>query len=174
MTEIALRRENGNMVCERCVLADTALARMRGCSASVSFPSGERDLLKPASSVHMAFMRFAIDAVFLDRELRVVKVAADLKPWRMAEAAARNPCSRFRPAKQRGGVSAWAIVWSPARHLHRRRLRQQPFRPELSGAVLEIRQERSHLVALRAQPFEPPQLAGDLGERAGRVRVQPP
>jgi uncharacterized protein len=34
----------------------------------------------------MAFMRFAIDAVFLNRELRVVKVAADVKPWRAAAA----------------------------------------------------------------------------------------
>jgi hypothetical protein len=32
----------------------------------------------------MAFMRFPIDAVFLDRELRVVKVASDLRPWRAA------------------------------------------------------------------------------------------
>ena len=26
----------------------------------------------------------AVDAVFLDRELRVVKIAADLRPWRVA------------------------------------------------------------------------------------------
>ena len=84
MTEIALRRENGNMVCERCVLADTALARMKGLLGKRELLSGAGILLKPASSVHMAFMRFAIDAVFLDRELRVVKVAADLRPWRMA------------------------------------------------------------------------------------------
>ena len=32
----------------------------------------------------MAFMRFAIDAVFLDRDLRVVKIAADLQPWKIA------------------------------------------------------------------------------------------
>jgi len=32
----------------------------------------------------MAFMRFPIDAVFLDRELRVLKVASDLRPWRAA------------------------------------------------------------------------------------------
>lgn len=32
----------------------------------------------------MFFMRFAIDAVFLDRELEVVRVAEQLKPWRMA------------------------------------------------------------------------------------------
>jgi len=41
-------------------------------------------LLRPASSIHTAFMRFAIDAVFLDRENRVVKVAEDLGPWRAA------------------------------------------------------------------------------------------
>src|SRR5262249_6967966 len=82
--EVAVRVENGRVVCERCVLADTALARMRGLLGRRELPSGEGILLKPASSVHMAFMRFAIDAVFLDRDLRVVKVTADLKPWRAA------------------------------------------------------------------------------------------
>ncbi len=35
----------------------------------------------------MLFMRFAIDAVFLDRAGRVVKVAAGLRPWVPAVAA---------------------------------------------------------------------------------------
>ena len=86
MQEIALRREDGTIVCERCLLAETALTRMKGLLGRRDLPSGEGILLKPASSVHMAFMRFAIDAVFLDRDLRVVKVAADLKPWRAAAA----------------------------------------------------------------------------------------
>ena len=84
MTEIALRREDGTIVCERCVLADTALTRMKGLLGRRELPSGEGIWLKPASSVHMAFMRFAIDAVFLDRDDRVVKIAEDLRPWRMA------------------------------------------------------------------------------------------
>jgi uncharacterized membrane protein (UPF0127 family) len=71
-------------VCERCVFADTALARMRGLLGRKSLPNGEGILLRPASSVHTAFMRFPIDAVFLDRELRVLKVAPDLRPWRTA------------------------------------------------------------------------------------------
>jgi uncharacterized protein len=32
----------------------------------------------------MWFMRFPIDAVFLDSENRVLRVAANLKPWRIA------------------------------------------------------------------------------------------
>jgi uncharacterized membrane protein (UPF0127 family) len=57
---------------------------MRGLLGRRNLPSGEGILLKPASSVHMAFMRFAIDAVFLDRDLRVVKIAAGLRPWKIA------------------------------------------------------------------------------------------
>ena len=86
MKEVALRREDGTIVCERCLLAETALTRMRGLLGRRELPSGEGILLKPASSVHMAFMRFPIDAVFLDADLRVVKIAADLRPWRMAAA----------------------------------------------------------------------------------------
>ena len=84
MSRIRLRREDGSIVCERCVLADTALARMRGLLGRRELPNGEGILLKPASSIHMAFMRFPIDAVFLDGDFRVVKVASDLRPWRAA------------------------------------------------------------------------------------------
>ena len=87
---IAIRREDGSIVCERCVLADTALTRMRGLLGRRDLPSGEGILLKPASSVHMAFMRFPIDAVFLDRDLRVGKIADDLRPWRVAGSRGAN------------------------------------------------------------------------------------
>ena len=82
--DVAVRVENGRIVCERCVLADTALARMRGLLGRRELPSGEGVLLRPASSVHTAFMRFAIDAVFLDRDFQVLKVVAGLRPWRTA------------------------------------------------------------------------------------------
>jgi uncharacterized protein len=82
--EVAVRAQNGRVVCERCVLADTALARMRGLLGRRGLPSGEGILLRPASSVHTAFMRFSIDAVFLDRDGHVLKIARDLRPWKTA------------------------------------------------------------------------------------------
>ena len=84
--EVALRLENGRMVCERCLLAETALTRMKGLLGRRELPSGEGILLRPASSIHMAFMRFAIDAVFLDRDGRVLKIARELGPWKAAAA----------------------------------------------------------------------------------------
>ncbi|MBS3762150.1 MAG: DUF192 domain-containing protein [Planctomycetes bacterium] len=36
------------------------------------------------SSIHMFFMRFAIDAVYFDREYRIKKIVSYLKPWRLS------------------------------------------------------------------------------------------
>ena len=59
---------------------------MKGLLGRKELPPGEGVLLRPASSIHMLFMRFPIDAVFLDRELVVRKVVPGLKPWRLASA----------------------------------------------------------------------------------------
>ncbi|HYY06170.1 MAG TPA: DUF192 domain-containing protein [Candidatus Limnocylindria bacterium] len=84
MPEIALANDDGTVVCERCLLAETPLARLRGLLGRSGMSSGEGLLLRPAASIHTAFMRFAIDAVFLDPTDRVVKVASALRPWRAA------------------------------------------------------------------------------------------
>jgi uncharacterized membrane protein (UPF0127 family) len=84
LPQVALANDGGHVVCEHCLLAETALARLRGLLGRSGLSSGEGMLLRPASSIHTAFMRFPIDAVFLDRGDRVLKVASELSPWRMA------------------------------------------------------------------------------------------
>ena len=79
-----LVKADGAVVCERCVVADNPWTRLKGLLGRRGLPSGEGLLIKPTGSIHMFFMRFPIDAVFLDRELRVIAVVADLHPWRMA------------------------------------------------------------------------------------------
>ena len=41
-------------------------------------------LIDPCSSIHMWFMRFPIDVVFLDSKNRVVGLKRNVKPWGMA------------------------------------------------------------------------------------------
>jgi uncharacterized membrane protein (UPF0127 family)/CheY-like chemotaxis protein len=77
-----------NLTRERCVcvgeLADGPLSRMRGLLGRSGLANGEGMLLSPAPSIHTAFMRFPIDAVFLDRELQVLGIVEQLRPWRVA------------------------------------------------------------------------------------------
>jgi uncharacterized membrane protein (UPF0127 family) len=84
--KLVVNLAHGGVICERVGIADRPLRRMRGLLGRDSLPSGEGMLLAPAPSIHTAFMRFAIDAVFLDRTLRVVKLVAPLVPYRMAAA----------------------------------------------------------------------------------------
>jgi hypothetical protein len=79
-----LRRPGGDLVCERCELADTVPTRMRGLLGRDGIDRGDGLLIKPTNSVHMFFMRFPIDVVFLDRELVVRKIVEALAPWRLA------------------------------------------------------------------------------------------
>jgi uncharacterized membrane protein (UPF0127 family) len=57
---------------------------MRGLLGRDRLERGQGLLLRPASSIHTFFMRFPIDAVWLDRDLQVVGVTRDIAPWRTA------------------------------------------------------------------------------------------
>jgi uncharacterized protein len=74
----------GQAVGERVTIADRPLTRMRGLLGRDSLEHGEGLLLRPAPSIHTAFMRFAIDALFLDVDLRVVRIVEHMGPWRIA------------------------------------------------------------------------------------------
>jgi uncharacterized membrane protein (UPF0127 family) len=60
------------------------MTRLRGLLGRSELAADEGLLIRPASSVHMFFMRFAIDVVFLDGEGVVVKIVPRLRPWRLA------------------------------------------------------------------------------------------
>jgi hypothetical protein len=83
MTRV-LRKSDGSIVCARCTVADRPLIRMKGLLGRSSLDADEGMLFRPAGSIHMFFMRFPIDAVFCDRDLRVLDVERGLRPWKTA------------------------------------------------------------------------------------------
>jgi uncharacterized membrane protein (UPF0127 family) len=84
MNVATLRKEDGTVVCERVSLAVNPYTRMKGLLGRSALADDEGILLRPAGSIHMFFMRFAIDAIFLDRDLVVVDVVRGLRPWKVA------------------------------------------------------------------------------------------
>jgi uncharacterized membrane protein (UPF0127 family) len=81
--EVMIIGADGRLVCSAAV-ADNPLARLCGLLGRASLPAGEGLLIRPAPSIHTFFMRFAIDAVFLDADCRVLAVERSLGPWRVA------------------------------------------------------------------------------------------
>jgi uncharacterized membrane protein (UPF0127 family) len=74
----------GQVLAERLDVANTSWARFVGLMGRSELPPGAGLLIEPCNSIHMFFMRFPIDAVFLDRERRVKRVVLKLKPWRIS------------------------------------------------------------------------------------------
>ena len=73
--------ENGDIMQLQIETADTFFARFRGLMLRKRLPAGHGLLIAPCNSIHMCFMRFAIDVIFIDKDYKVLKVAHNVKPW---------------------------------------------------------------------------------------------
>ncbi|CAN5742881.1 hypothetical protein BH18CHL1_BH18CHL1_09960 [soil metagenome] len=76
----------GSVVADRVAVASTLAGRFRGLMGRSTLQPGE-GLYLPTSSIHMFFMRFPIDALFVGRAdadgvREVVGVRGGLPPWR--------------------------------------------------------------------------------------------
>lgn len=70
-------------------VADSFVSRFRGLMLRgplATEPLIQSLLLISCSSIHTAFMRYAIDVVYLDRKGEVTRCVPDLKPWRASAA----------------------------------------------------------------------------------------
>ena len=81
---VAFNRTRGRVIAGRVRVADTPWSRAVGLLGRSSMEAGEGLWIKPCPMIHTFFMRFAIDAVFLDKGLRVVGVREGLAPWRFS------------------------------------------------------------------------------------------
>jgi uncharacterized membrane protein (UPF0127 family) len=70
------------VLADRAERADSFLRRFQGLMGVTALPLGEGLQIEPCTSIHTFFMRIPIDALFLDRQLRVVDVCHALPPWR--------------------------------------------------------------------------------------------
>lgn len=104
--QIVNRNRAGGVVCTRTAVAANVVTRMRGLLGRASLEPGDGMLFRGESSIHSAFMRFRFDAVFMDRDLRVVGLAEQIPPWRVrAVKGARNILELAAGEIARTGVS---------------------------------------------------------------------
>lgn len=62
-------------------VAETFLSRLRGLMGRRRLDAGRGLLLAPCNSIHMLFMRFAIDVVYLDKDFCIKKIARNVPTW---------------------------------------------------------------------------------------------
>ena len=64
-------------------MANTFITRFRGLMLrSRDFlPMGTGLLIAPCNSIHMMFMRFPIDGVYIEKNYQVLKQVTNIRPW---------------------------------------------------------------------------------------------
>lgn len=75
-------RDNDLFLVNNLSIASTFWKRLCGLLPYKELPDGQGLLITPCNSVHTWFMRFNIDVLYLDEELRVVAAFENVPPWR--------------------------------------------------------------------------------------------
>ena len=76
--------DRGSVVAAHLEPAFDSKSRNRGLLGREGLPAGHAIVIAPSNSIHMFFMRFAIDVLFVAKDGRVLKVCENLRPWRVA------------------------------------------------------------------------------------------
>jgi uncharacterized protein len=85
----AINKTRGTVLCARLENAGGLAGQGRGLLGRDGLEPGtgmlfENGRFTPFMWMHMFFMRFAIDIVFLNRAGRVIRINPNLRPWRMS------------------------------------------------------------------------------------------
>ncbi|HVA79638.1 MAG TPA: DUF192 domain-containing protein [Candidatus Binataceae bacterium] len=85
----AINRTRGTVLCERLENAGGLAGQSRGLLGRENLPAGDGMLFEngrftPFMWMHMFFMKFPIDIVFLGGDGRVLKISRALRPWRVS------------------------------------------------------------------------------------------
>lgn len=85
MSQIVNLSRDGVAIAERAHFATSPWSRFRGLMMRdpADFGSGQALVIDPCTSIHMFFMRFPIDVLYLNRDNEVVRAQEAIKPWRV-------------------------------------------------------------------------------------------
>ncbi|MDP8259856.1 MAG: DUF192 domain-containing protein [Candidatus Gygaella obscura] len=66
------------------LMADSFFLRLKGLLTKESLDTDTCLIIRPGNSIHTFFMKFDIDAIFLDKQLNVVGLLEGFKPFRIS------------------------------------------------------------------------------------------
>jgi uncharacterized protein len=123
----ALNHTRSTILCARLEDAGGVAGQSRGLLGRDRLAPGDgmlfvRARFDPFMWMHMFFMRFPIDIVFLDRDSRVVRINQRLRPWRVSSVvfAARSALELAAGEVARSGTRVGDLITIEEAPLHSR------------------------------------------------------
>jgi uncharacterized protein len=70
---------------KNCHVADSFSARLQGLIGKRGISEEYALIISPCNTIHMFFMKFCLDIIFVDKNNRVVHLIENIKPWRLSK-----------------------------------------------------------------------------------------
>ncbi len=80
-----IRKNTSETIIEKVKIANTIKDKTLGLMFKKEMSGYDGLLILNCNAIHTHFMRFNLDAVFLDKENKVVKIIRNIKPWRFTK-----------------------------------------------------------------------------------------
>ena len=74
---------NAELLIEQLEVADGFFSRAKGLLGRKKLPGTQALWIKPCRDIHTFFMNFAIDCVFLDNKMQIIKIVPNLAPFKI-------------------------------------------------------------------------------------------
>lgn len=75
---------NKKILGSRIIKADNFFSRFLGLMGKKELKKGSGLMITPCNSIHMMFMKFSLDVIFLDKERKIIHQIVGIKPWRIS------------------------------------------------------------------------------------------
>lgn len=72
------------MIVSKVAITENWFERAKGLLGHAQLDDGEGMLISPCNSIHTFFMSYAIDVVYLDQTMNILKICANLSPWHLS------------------------------------------------------------------------------------------
>jgi len=81
---------NGIVLASHVEVAKSFIKRLKGLIGRRGLEKGEALILLPCNCIHTCFMSFPIDILFIDREMSVLHIMENIKPFRFSPIITRS------------------------------------------------------------------------------------
>lgn len=85
MKNVEVLNEKNKILFNNATITTNFFDRFIGLMGKRYIEDNEAFCIKPCNSIHMFFMRFSIDVIFLDSSNKVIEYIENLKPWQVSK-----------------------------------------------------------------------------------------
>lgn len=90
MKKVIILNNKNEILFYNAMVTTNFFERLKGVIGKSEMDENQALCIRPCNSIHMMFMKFSIDVIFLDASNRVIAMLENFKPWKVSKIIKRS------------------------------------------------------------------------------------